>query len=82
MVVLFANREVVIYYHLLQHALMKNPSHVDAVFVDLEIREDGFDAIFLLREASDCTQEVAVSYPALKNVICRNGCPHKLRPFH
>ena len=53
MVVLFADGEVVVHHDLLKHTLVQNPRHVDAVSVDLEIREDGLYAILLLREAGD-----------------------------
>lgn len=70
MVVLLADGEVIIHYYLLQYALVQDPSHVDAVFVDLEIREDRFYAVLLLSQTSDCAEEVTVSYATLKDVVC------------
>lgn len=53
MIVLLADWEVIIHYYLLQYSLVQDPSHVDAVFVDLEIWEDCLYAVLLLSEASN-----------------------------
>lgn len=53
MVVLLADREVIIHDHLLQYALVEDPGHVNAVFVDLKIWKDCLHSVLLLGEACD-----------------------------
>ena len=78
MVVVLADGEVVVHDHLLEDPLVEDPRHVYSVFVNIEVGEDGLDAVVLLGQARNGAEEVAVPDPALEDVLRVDGAaPHE-----
>ena len=69
MVIVLADGEVVVHDHLLEYPLVEDPRHVYAVLVNVEVGEDGLDAIVLLGQPRNSAEEVAVPDPALEDVL-------------
>jgi hypothetical protein len=60
--------EIVINDHLLQHSIMQNPGHVEAIGIHGNLGKNILDSIFLLSERGQSTQQIAIPERSLKNV--------------
>lgn len=62
------DRHIVIHHNFSQHSPIKDTSHIDAILVDFQTRENIFDSEVILCYGGNSTEKVAISNTALQDI--------------
>jgi len=68
-VIVLANRKIIINHDFLKNPLMEDACHVYSILVDLEVRENGLYSVVFLCQARNGAQKIAISNSPLKDVM-------------